>query len=145
MITMYLVRHGQTVENLQRIFQGHLPGMLTEEGRLQAIGLGPQLEDLALDAVVSSDLQRVVDTVKLAFGMDVGVMNAGVTNADMMDSVIADPRATDVEDMLVWHGRMIPWERTQLLREMDWGSWTGLTIASVDTTLLPDECRFTPT
>ena len=32
MITLYLARHGQTVENLSRIFQGHLPGTLTEEG-----------------------------------------------------------------------------------------------------------------
>ena len=31
MITLYLARHGQTVENLSRIFQGHLPGTLTEE------------------------------------------------------------------------------------------------------------------
>lgn len=33
MITLYLARHGQTVENLSRIFQGHLPGTLTEEGK----------------------------------------------------------------------------------------------------------------
>ena len=37
MITLYLARHGQTVENLSRIFQGHLPGTLTEEGKKQAI------------------------------------------------------------------------------------------------------------
>ena len=40
MITLYLARHGQTVENLSRIFQGHLPGTLTEEGKKQARYLG---------------------------------------------------------------------------------------------------------
>ena len=72
MITVYLVRHGQTEENLQRIFQGHLPGVLTKEGREQAVGLRSQLADLELDAVVSSDLQRVLDTVNLAFGNETG-------------------------------------------------------------------------
>ena len=68
MITLYLARHGQTVENLSRIFQGHLPGTLTEEGKKQAMELGESLRNIALDAVVSSDLQRVVDTVQLAVG-----------------------------------------------------------------------------
>ena len=40
MITLYLARHGQTVENLSHIFQGHLPGTLTEEGKQQAVALG---------------------------------------------------------------------------------------------------------
>ena len=68
MITVYLARHGQTEENLSRIFQGHLPGTLTEEGKQQAVELGQTLREIPLDAVVSSDLQRVVDTVRLAVG-----------------------------------------------------------------------------
>ena len=106
MITVYLVRHGQTEENLQRIFQGHLPGVLTEEGRRQALGLRARLNDLSIDAIVSSDLQRVVDTVNLALP-----------------------------------GTSLPWERTRLLREIDWGSWTGVKIASVDTTCLPADAE----
>lgn len=97
MITLYLARHGQTVENLSRIFQGHLLGTLTEEGKKQAMELGESLRDIALDAVVSSDLQRVVDTVQLAVG-----------------------------------SRQLPWQQTTLLREIDWGPWTGLSVGSVD-------------
>lgn len=66
MITIYLVRHGQTKENLQRIFQGHLPGTLTDEGKRQARELNKKLKDIHFDLIISSDLQRVVDTVKLA-------------------------------------------------------------------------------
>ena len=106
MITVYLVRHGQTEENLQRIFQGHLPGVLTDEGKAQAVELGARLKDVGLDAIVSSDLQRVVDTVNLA----------------MKD-------------------RNLPWERTSLLREIDWGSWTGLYVSSVDTSCLPADAE----
>lgn len=68
MVTLYLARHGQTAENLARIFQGHLPGRLTEEGRKQALELGARLRNTSLDAVLSSDLQRVKDTVMLAVG-----------------------------------------------------------------------------
>lgn len=89
--------HGQTVENLSRIFQGHLPGTLTEEGKKQAMDLGESLRNIALDAVVSSDLQRVVDTVQLAVG-----------------------------------DRQLPWQQATLLREIDWGPWTGLSVGSVD-------------
>ena len=35
MITLYLARHGQTEENMTRIFQGHMPGTLTVEGIAQ--------------------------------------------------------------------------------------------------------------
>ena len=68
MITIYLARHGQTEENISRIFQGHLPGHLTEEGKQQAVELGKRLRDIPLDAILSSDLQRVIDTVRLAVG-----------------------------------------------------------------------------
>lgn len=78
-------------------FQGHLPGTLTEEGKQQAVELGQTLREIPLDAVVSSDLQRVVDTVRLAVG-----------------------------------DRHLPWQQTTLLREIDWGPWTGLTVGSVD-------------
>ena len=93
MITLYLARHGQTEENMTRIFQGHMPGTLTVEGIAQAEALRDTLRDISLDAVVSSDLKRCVDTARIAV-----------------------------------EGRNLPWEKTVLLREIDWGggSWTGL-------------------
>ena len=68
MIQMYLARHGQTEENVNRIFQGQLPGRLTEEGKRQAVAMGEELAGVSPDAVVSSDLQRGDDTVQLAVG-----------------------------------------------------------------------------
>ncbi|MDY3267388.1 MAG: histidine phosphatase family protein [Phocaeicola sp.] len=110
MITVYLVRHGQTEENLMHIFQGHLPGKLTEEGREQARMLGGELQNLNINCIVSSDLQRVVDTVNIA--MDVAVKY-----------------------------RELPWEKTTLLREIDWGKWTGVLINSVNIKNLPDDAE----
>lgn len=106
MTTIYLTRHGQTEENLMRIFQGHMPGKLTKEGIEQAQKLGKELCNIHLDCILSSDLQRVVDTVNLA----------------MSD-------------------RLLPWEQTELLREINWGSWTGLKIDSVDKKNIPDDAE----
>lgn len=39
MMTIYIVRHGQTEENLQRILQGHMPGTLTEKERNRFVRL----------------------------------------------------------------------------------------------------------
>ena len=66
MITLYLARHGQTKENTMRIFQGHLPGELTDEGIEQAKELGKELENIHIDCIISSDLKRVTDTVGYA-------------------------------------------------------------------------------
>ena len=65
MISLYLARHGQTEENMARIFQGHLPGRLTVEGISQAEVLRDSLKRIPLDAVVSSDLKRCMDTAEI--------------------------------------------------------------------------------
>ncbi len=106
MTTIYLARHGQTEENLMRIFQGHLPGTLTADGIEQAQNLGKELEGIQIDCILSSDLKRVIDTVNYA---------------------IAD--------------RNLPWEKTKLLREIDWGKWTGLKIDSVDKQNPPEDAE----
>ncbi|WP_300226967.1 histidine phosphatase family protein [uncultured Bacteroides sp.] len=106
MTTIYLARHGQTEENLMRIFQGHLPGTLTADGIEQARNLGKELEGIQIDCILSSDLKRVVDTVNYA---------------------MAD--------------RHLPWEKTELLREIDWGKWTGLKIDSVDKQNPPEDAE----
>lgn len=66
-IRLCAVRHGETEENIARILQGHLPGRLSPLGREQARSLSRRLCREDFDAIVSSDLQRVVDTVRLMF------------------------------------------------------------------------------
>ncbi|WP_028897683.1 histidine phosphatase family protein [Prevotella sp. HUN102] len=90
MTTLYLVRHGETVDNANRIMQGHTPGMLNEIGILQAEEVSEKLKDEHFDAFVSSDLRRSIHTCE----------------------IIARPHQQDVIT-------------TPLLRERDWGSFTG--------------------
>ncbi len=66
-VKLYIVRHGQTRENLRRILQGHLPGELTELGLEQAHAVAERLEAMGTGAtrIVSSDLKRTMDTAAI--------------------------------------------------------------------------------
>ena len=63
---LFLVRHGQSVANVTKIYSGHNDVPLTEEGRAQAVALRPVLSELTFDRVYSSDLSRAIDTQLLA-------------------------------------------------------------------------------
>ena len=67
MMTIYIVRHGQTEENLQRILQGHMPGTLTEQGKEQVQRAAEQLskEGVKFTRIVSSDLKRAMDSAQI--------------------------------------------------------------------------------
>lgn len=97
-LRLCLVRHGETEENVARLLQGHMPGTLTANGRQQAEELRKLLCINDFDAIVSSDLKRVTDTVE----------------------ILLDGR------------REVEWKTTPLLREIDWGSMTGMKIADVN-------------
>lgn len=61
---LILVRHGQTEQNKNRIWQGHSEGMLNEEGKEQAKKLADRLEKENIDVIYCSDLQRTRNTIK---------------------------------------------------------------------------------
>lgn len=61
----YLVRHGETEENVAGILQGHLPGTLTARGRKQVAALRESLATAHFDAILSSDLKRAADTAEI--------------------------------------------------------------------------------
>ena len=62
---LILLRHGQTDYNVTGRMQGHLDSVLTSVGHEQAAAAAPVLAALEPDRVVSSDLQRAVDTAEV--------------------------------------------------------------------------------
>ena len=90
MTKLYLTRHGETVDNANQIMQGQTQGQLNETGRRQAAQLREQLSGVPIDVIVSSDLNRAVETAEI-----------------------------------VAEGRGLAVVTTPLLRERDWGSFTG--------------------
>ena len=90
MTKLLLVRHGETVDNMNQIMQGQTHGQLNEHGVRQAEEVAEKLATEKIDAFVSSDLKRAYDTC----------------------AIIARRHGADIE-------------MTPLLRERDWGDFTG--------------------
>ena len=104
MTTLYLVRHGETIDNVNQIMQGQTQGLLTDNGILQAKDVRDQMASERFTAIISSDLRRSVDTAR----------------------IIAEPHHLEVIQ--------IP-----LLRERDWGSFTGRYIPDLKGEVWPDD------
>jgi probable phosphoglycerate mutase len=62
---LYLVRHGETLWNLEKRFQGQIDSPLTENGREQARILGEFLQGVSFDVLITSDLGRAEETARL--------------------------------------------------------------------------------
>ena len=63
---LYVVRHGQSMANLEERHAGYLPVELSPLGRQQAEEAKKTLEDISFDRVYCSDLKRARQTVKIA-------------------------------------------------------------------------------
>lgn len=104
MTRLFLVRHGETVDNARQIMQGQTQGRLNERGIEQAQEVARRLETWQIDAFVASDLHRAVETA----------------------TIIAAPHNMEVTT-------------TPLLRERDWGGFTGLFIPELKGKPWPDD------
>lgn len=61
---IYLIRHGQTEANLNKIYQGNSDVPLNETGREQAKVIAWRLKEYPLEALCSSHLERALDTAR---------------------------------------------------------------------------------
>ena len=107
--TLFLVRHGETIDNARQIMQGQTQGCLNERGREQALQVAQRLADEPIDATVASDLQRAIQTAE----------------------IIAEPHGLSVRT-------------TPLLRERDWGSFTGRFIPDLKGEVWPNDIESEP-
>lgn len=72
---LMVVRHGETVANVEHVYQGQTHGQLNERGVAQAFELKEALQGRDIDIIFSSDLKRAVDTAEIiASGRDVEVV-----------------------------------------------------------------------
>ncbi len=62
---IYIVRHGETEENVAGICQGHLPGNLTSREIEQAELLSERLKKEEFEAIYTSDLDRARHTADI--------------------------------------------------------------------------------
>lgn len=65
MVLMYLVRHGETVNNIERRMQGWCDSPLTERGVQQVRDVGKKLADIQFEAAYSGDLPRQIKSAEI--------------------------------------------------------------------------------
>lgn len=64
---VYMIRHGQSVANIERVYGGHAQVPLTAVGEEEAVRAGKLLEGITFDKVYTSDLIRAIRTQELAY------------------------------------------------------------------------------
>ena len=62
---LYVVRHGETIWNVENRVQGITDIPLTDQGRLDATLLKDLVKDINIDVVISSPLERAIETAKI--------------------------------------------------------------------------------
>lgn len=62
---LYVVRHGETIWNAENRVQGITDIPLTDKGRLDATLLKDLVKDINIDVVISSPLERTIETAKI--------------------------------------------------------------------------------
>jgi probable phosphoglycerate mutase len=94
---LFLVRHGQTTFNVEGRLPGQMAGVaLTDEGRRQAYRAAVALSGVPLSAVVSSPLERALDTAKaLARG---GALEVHL-EPDLMDTDVGRWTGMKIDDI----------------------------------------------
>ena len=63
---LYMIRHGETVNNFEKRHSGHSLTVLTEKGKNDAARAGAKLIGLSFDKIYTSGLPRTQQTAKLA-------------------------------------------------------------------------------
>ncbi|MEK1831722.1 histidine phosphatase family protein [Priestia megaterium] len=61
---LYLIRHGQTDWNKNKLIQGHADIPLNEAGKQQAKRVAERFRDIHIDVIYTSDLLRAQETAR---------------------------------------------------------------------------------
>lgn len=111
MTKLYLVRHGETVDNAAQIMQGQTPGKLNAKGIEQAEEVAGKMVNEPIDVFVSSDLYRSIQTCEIIARPHIEALSltGNLTDEELDAHIVTTP----------------------LLRERDWGDFTGKFIPSL--------------
>ena len=80
---IYLIRHGETESNRKGVFRGRLDIPLSQNGREQAVDLSRDFENIAVNLVYTSPLQRAVETAETVFPGHIPVKEKWLNNLDL--------------------------------------------------------------
>jgi broad specificity phosphatase PhoE len=84
MSKIYIIRHGQTVWNVEGKFQGWQNSNLTKKGLEQAMQIGKFLQDKSIQRIYCSPLQRAKDTFTIIRSQNPELINIDVKYYDSL-------------------------------------------------------------
>ncbi|MEG0307653.1 MAG: alpha-ribazole phosphatase [Clostridium sp.] len=100
---IYIIRHGETEENVKKTYYGSIDCNLTEKGKTQAKALGNKLKDIEFDKIFCSERIRAKETLR-----DIYLAN----------DVIIDSRINE-RDFGIFEGRTFSELQIELKEEYD--------------------------
>ena len=91
--TLYIVRHAETIFNIEKKIQGCSDSPLTEHGKTQAIKLANNFIGKKIDIVFSSPLGRSIETTNI------------ICNKSGIDNYIVEQNLKEI-DLSPWEGKL---------------------------------------
>lgn len=99
--TLYIFRHGQSVDNEKYVFSGWRTAPITEKGKEQAEVLAKKLKNKKIDKLISSPQKRAMQTMEIAMSLNESAKNLPINT----DERIKERSYGDLQgkNKLEWH------------------------------------------
>ena len=103
--TLYLMRHGQTEDNVRRVIQSHNDSPLTREGITATRGRAKMLKGIIFDAIFCSDLERTRKSLEILLDeLDINIIVNYCTDLREIDfGQLTGKNIEDIKDIILFH------------------------------------------
>lgn len=103
--TLYLMRHGETIDNVRRVIQSHNDSPLTQEGIVATRGRAKMLKGIMLDAIFCSDLERTRISLEILLEkLDINIDVNYCTEIRELDfGQVTGKNIKDVKEIILLH------------------------------------------
>jgi len=103
--TLYLMRHGETKDNVRRVIQSHNDSPLTQEGIVATRGRAKMLKGIMLDAIFCSDLERTRISLEILLEkLDINIDVNYCTEIRELDfGQVTGKNIKDVKEIILLH------------------------------------------
>jgi len=103
--TLYLMRHGETEDNVSRVIQGHNDSPLTQDGIAATRGRAKMLKGIMFDAIFCSDLERTRKSLEILLDeLDINIIvNYSADIRELDFGQLTGKNIDDVKDIILLH------------------------------------------
>ena len=103
--TLYLMRHGQTEDNVRRVIQSHNDSPLTREGITATRGRAKMLKGIIFDAIFCSDLERTRKSLEILLDeLDINIIVNYCADLREIDfGRLTGKNIEDIKDIILLH------------------------------------------